>query len=59
MSPRSWSSGSDSSDAGFERAVGYEFGVTDEQLYQHIGMTVHPGNLFFAEMSATYPGGVG
>ncbi|MEJ6549721.1 YbjN domain-containing protein [Corynebacterium sp. USCH3] len=42
-----------------EHAVGYEFGVTDEQLYQHIGMTVHPGNLFFAEMSETYPGGVG
>lgn len=41
-----------------ERAVGYEFGVTDEQLYQHIGVTINPGNVFFDELSETYPGWV-
>jgi hypothetical protein len=39
-----------------EHAVCYDFGVTDEQLYRHIGMTVNPGNSFFAEMSETHPG---
>lgn len=41
-----------------EHSVDYEFGVTDEQLHQHIRMAVNPGNVFFEELSGNYPEGV-